>query len=212
LSEGFYSQLMLAILFAFTFMGTVVFFIFSKDIKIKVLLVFLSLLTPLLFFLLHIISMNQAFIFSGVAILISFFFYMRYSIPSVAVIFSAFADIFLTLIVVNLLGIRVSSAGIIAFLMLIGYSVDTDILLTTKAIKRDTGSLNRRLLESFKTGITMTLTSLFAVLVALIVVGPFSPVLSQIFIIMVIGLTFDILNTWLTNVSIIKWYILRKKK
>jgi len=96
--------------------------------------------------------------------------------------------------------------------MLIGYSVDTDILLTTKAIKRTEGSLNKRLFESFKTGITMTLTSLFAVLVALIVVGSFSLILSQIFTIMIIGLSFDIFNTWITNVSIIKWYVLRKQK
>jgi len=212
LSEGFYSQLMLAILFAFTFMGTTVFFIFAKDIKIKILLIFLSLLTPFLFFLLHLISLNQAYIFSGVILLISIFFYIKYSIPSIAVISCAFADIFMTLVVVNLLGIRISSAGIIAFLMLIGYSVDTDILLTTKAIKGDTGTLNRRLFESFKTGITMTLTSLFAVLVALIIIGSLSSVLSQIFTIMVIGLSFDIFNTWLTNVSIIKWYKLRKKK
>ena len=154
-----------------------------------------------------------------IAILIAFalmalvvFIQFKSFIPSIAVISCAFADIFMTLVVVNLLGMQVSSAGIVALLMLIGYSVDTDILLTTKAIKRTEGSLNKRLFESFKTGITMTLTSLFAVLVALIVVGSFSLILSQIFTIMIIGLSFDIFNTWITNVSIIKWYVLRKQK
>jgi preprotein translocase subunit SecF len=212
LGQGFYTQLLLAILFAFTFMGTVVFFIFAKNTRIKVLLAFLSLITPILFFFAHLISINQAFILSGIIILVSLFFYTRHSIPSMAVIACAFADIFMTLIVVNLLGIRISSAGIIAFLMLIGYSVDTDILLTTRAIKRETGTLNNRIFESFKTGITMTLTSLFAVLVAWIIIGSFSSILSQIFMIMVIGLGFDIFNTWLTNVSIVKWYLLRKRK
>jgi preprotein translocase subunit SecF len=84
--------------------------------------------------------------------------------------------------------------------------------LTTKSLKREEGSLNKRIFDSFKTGITMTLTSLFAVLIALVIVGPLSSILSQIFTIMVIGLSFDILNTWLTNVSLIKWYALRKKK
>lgn len=154
------------------------------------------------------ISILIAFVLMALVVFIQF----KSFIPSIAVIFSAFADIFMTLIVVNLLGIQISSAGIVAFLMLIGYSVDTDILLTTKAIKRDIGSLNKRLFESFKTGITMTLTSLIAVLVALIVVGSFSSILSQIFTIMIIGLSFDIFNTWLTNVSIIKWYVLRKQK
>ena len=154
-----------------------------------------------------------------IALLIAFFLmsvvvFLQFKnfIPSIAVIFSAFADIFMTLVVVNLLGMKVSSAGIVAFLMLIGYSIDTDILLTTRTLKRKVGTLNRRILESFKTGITMTLTSLFAVLAALLIVGSFSSILSQIFTIMVIGLSFDILNTWLTNVSIIKWYISKKKK
>jgi preprotein translocase subunit SecF len=111
-----------------------------------------------------------------------------------------------------MLGIQISTAGIVAFLMLIGYSVDTDILLTTKAIKREEGSLNKRIFDSFKTGITMTLTSLVAVLIALIIIGQFSSILSQIFTIMIIGLSFDIFNTWVTNVSIIKWYALKKKK
>ncbi len=211
LGEGFYSQLLLSIIFAFTFMGLVVFFIFSKNTKIKILLAFLSILTPSLFFFGHVISLNESFILSIVVLLVSLFFYVKESIPSVAVIASAFADIFMTLIVVDLAGMHVSSAGIVAFLMLIGYSVDTDILLTTRAVKRDNGSLNQRMFESFKTGITMTLASLFALLAALIIVGPFSSVLSQIFTIMIIGLGFDILNTWLTNVSLVKWYLLRKK-
>jgi preprotein translocase subunit SecF len=149
-----------------------------------------------------------AFVLMALVVFIQF----KSFIPSLIVISCAFADIFMTLTVVNLLGMQVSSAGIVAFLMLIGYSVDTDILLTTKVIKRDVGSLNRRLFESFKTGITMTLTSLFAVLVALIVVGSFSSILSQIFTIMSIGLIFDIFNTWITNASIIKWYAIKRQK
>jgi preprotein translocase subunit SecF len=57
----------------------------------------------------------------------------------------------------------------------------------------------------------MTLTSIFAVLAAFFIVRSFSPVLSQIFFIISLGLMFDIINTWLTNVSILKWYIEKKK-
>lgn len=154
-----------------------------------------------------------------IAVLISFFLmaivvFLQFKtfIPSGAVILSAFADILMTLVVVNLLGMQISSAGIVAILMLIGYSVDTDILLTSKVLKGTEGTVNRKIFDSFKTGITMTLTSLVAVLLALIIVGPLSTVLSQIFTIMVIGLSFDIFNTWITNVSIIKWYVLRKQR
>lgn len=162
LSESFYQQLLIAILFAFAFMAIVVLIIF------------------------------------------------RNFIPSTAVIISAFADIFMTLVLVNILGIHMSSAGIVAFLMLIGYSVDTDILLTTKVLKRE-GPINERISKAFKTGITMTLTSLLAITFALIIVSSFSAVLTQIFTILVIGLAFDLLNTWITNVSILKWHAKNKK-
>ncbi|MFH1325779.1 MAG: protein translocase subunit SecF [archaeon] len=144
-----------------------------------------------------------AFLFMAVVVFIIF----RKFIPSFAVIISAFADIFMTLTVANFLGIKMSSAGIVAFLMLIGYSVDTDILLTNRLLKSHDGSLNERIVRAFKTGITMTLTSLFAIALALILVRSFSNVLNQIFTILVIGLCFDILNTWITNVSLLKWYV-----
>jgi preprotein translocase subunit SecF len=150
------------------------------------------------------IAILIAFIFMAVVVFILF----RTTIPSLAVIISAFADIVMTLVLVNILGIKMSTAGIIAFLMLIGYSVDTDIMLTTRMIKRKEGTLNERTLGALKTGLTMTLTSFFAFLIALIVVSSFSQVLSQIFLILVIGLGFDIINTWITNVSILKWYVL----
>lgn len=158
LSDSFYNQLRLAILFSFIFMAVIVFIIF------------------------------------------------RSFVPSIAVVFSAFADIVLTLSVVNLLGMRVSTAGIVAFLMLIGYSVDTDILLTTRTIKRREGTINSRILSSFKTGITMTLTSLLVVLIGLFLTSSFSKVFSQIFTILTIGLLFDIINTWFFNAGILKWY------
>jgi len=112
----------------------------------------------------------------------------------------------MTLTLTNILGIEMSSAGLVAFLMLIGYSVDTDILLTNRVLKRY-GDLNDKFYKAFKTGITMTLTSLLALVFALFIVSSFSIVLTQIFTVLVIGLGFDILNTWITNASILKWYV-----
>jgi len=154
------------------------------------------------------IAILIAFIFMAIVVFIIF----RTVVPSTAVIISAFADILMTLVLVNILGLKMSSAGIVAFLMLIGYSVDTDILLTTRILKRTEGSINQRIFGAFKTGMTMTLTSLLAVSFALIVVKSFSAVLAQIFTILAIGLCFDLLNTWITNVSILKWYVERKRK
>jgi len=153
------------------------------------------------------IAILIAFVFMAIVVFIIF----RNFVPSMAVIISAFADILMTLVLVNLFGIKMSLGGIVAFLMLIGYSVDTDILLTNRILKRKEGTLNARIFGAFETGITMTLTSLVAIGVALIVVKSFSIVLTQIFTILVIGLVFDIINTWITNVSILKWYVHRKK-
>ena len=153
------------------------------------------------------IAIVISFIFMAIIVFIIF----RTFTPSFAVVISAFADIMMTLAVVNLLGFKVSSAGITAILMLIGYSVDSDIMLTTRLLKRS-GEINTNLYSAFKTGITMTLTSIIALTVALLITQSFSAVLGQIFTILLIGLVFDILNTWTTSASILKWYMEEKNK
>ena len=151
-----------------------------------------------------------AIILSFVLMSIVVFVIFRSRVPSFAVVISAFADIMMTLAAINLLEIKLSSAGITAILMLIGYSVDADIMLTTRLLKRQ-GSIDHNLKQAFKTGITMTLTSIVAISVALFIVQSVSNVLAQIFTILIIGLSFDILNTWITNVSILKWHLEAKK-
>jgi preprotein translocase subunit SecF len=94
--------------------------------------------------------------------------------------------------------------------MLIGYSVDTDILLTSRALKSREGTLNSRIYGAFKTGILMTLTALAAVLPAFFLITGLPDSFRQIFLILSIGLFADIFNTWLTNASIIKWYCNKK--
>ncbi len=157
-------------------------------------------------------QLRLAIIIAFVLMALVAFFVFRTFVPSFAIILSAFADIVMTIIVVDLLGIQLSIAGIIAFLMLIGYSVDTDILLTSRALKNTEGALNERLYDAFKTGITMTLTSIVAVGVSLVIIHGYSEVLKQIFFILLIGLGFDIMNTWFTNAPLLKWYIEAKKK
>ena len=146
-----------------------------------------------------------AFLFMSITVFIIF----KVPIPSLAVIFAAFTDITVTLAVVDLLGLRVSTAGIAAFLMLIGYSVDTDILLTTRVLKRrETGPLNSRMVSAMKTGLTMTLTGIAAMLTAYLIFQ--SPTLKQVFLIILIGLVVDMLATWLGNTGILKWYCKKK--
>ena len=144
------------------------------------------------------------FFFMGIVI----FLYFRDFVPSIAVMLSSASDIIISLAIVNVLGIKLSSAGIAAFLMLIGYSIDTDTLLTIRVIKQKTdGTLNERIYGAFKTGGLMTLTAIAAVAVVLIFTN--SDVLFQIMLILFIGLIVDLMTTWITNVGILRWYLLK---
>ena len=63
---------------------------------------------------------------------------------------------------------------------------------------------------AFKTGIFMTITALAAVLPAFFIITGLPDSFRQIFFILALGLGADIINTWLTNASIIKWYCEKK--
>ena len=91
LGEGFYRQMLKAILFAFLFMAIVVFITF------------------------------------------------RNVIPSLAVMMSGVFDLAATIAVLDLIGLKVSTAGVAALLLILGYSIDTDIVLTTRTLKRKEG-------------------------------------------------------------------------
>ena len=147
-----------------------------------------------------------AFLFMAIVV----FLYFRIPIPSLAVVLAAFSDIIVTIAIVNLTGLKLSSAGIVAFLMLIGYSVDTDILLSTRVLKRKSGNILDGILSALKTGVMMNLTTFAALLIALFFAQ--SIVLKQIMIILLIGLLVDLPNTWLQNAGILRWYLERKIK
>ena len=158
------------------------------------------------FFRESLIALAVAFIFMGLVV----FIYFRTFIPSVAIVLAAFSDMVFALAVINMLGVRVGTAGIAAFLMLIGYSVDTDILLTVRVLKRKEGSVMDRVISSIKTGMTETLTAIVAVTVAMLVTQ--SEVIRQIMLILLLGLIADIFNTWVQNVGLLRIYAEKKAK
>ncbi len=150
-----------------------------------------------------------AMIFSFIGMAIVIFVSFRTFVPAVAVVLSAFADMAMTAATMNIVGIPLSLGTVAALLMLIGYSVDSDILLTNRVLKRQ-GKLNDKLTGAFHTGIIMTSTTLAAA-AAMFVVSWFGSVqiLTEISAVLLIGLIFDVMNTWLTNVGILKWYVLK---
>jgi len=145
-----------------------------------------------------------AFILMGVVVFITF----RVPAPSLAVILAALSDIVVTLAIFNLTGAKLGKGGIAAFLMLIGYSVDTDILLSTKVLKRKFGTVMKRIYSAMKTGLTMNITTITAIIVALIFTQ--SEIIRQIMTILLIGLFVDMVNTWIQNVGILRLYMEKK--
>ncbi len=151
-------------------------------------------------------SLLYAFLFMSIVVIL----YYRNLVAAFNVIFCVFADILVTLAVVNLIGIKINTGGLAAFLMLIGYSVDTDMLLSTRMLKRKDMSMDDRIFSSVKTGFFMTATTLLVVIPALIFSQ--SEVIKQIMLILLIGLFADMVFTWLQNMGLLRLYIERKQK
>ncbi len=151
-------------------------------------------------------ALGFAFLFMSITVFIVF----RDIVPSIAVILAAVSDIIISIAGMSLFGIPLSLASVGAILMLIGYSVDTDILLTTRLLKRKEGTVNERALDAMKTGLTMSISAIAAMtalyLVTIFII-PEAVVLSNIAAVLIIGLVADILVTWLMNLGILKWYL-----
>jgi preprotein translocase subunit SecF len=149
-----------------------------------------------------------AFLLMGVVVFITF----RSPVPSFYVILCAFFDMVITLAVVDVLGIKITTAGIAAFLMLINFSVDSDMLLTARILpkelhgQREPGDTPYQgFVSAFITGMTMTATVFAAVLVAYLFTN--SPDIKQIMVILLIGLIVDMIATWLQNAALCRWYV-----
>lgn len=156
----------------------------------------------------------NALIMAYILMSIVVFFVFRTFVPSGAVILAATCDIIIAAGAMSLLNIKLEPASIAALLMLIGYSVDTDILLTTRLLKHGHGEVNERINSAMKTGLTMATTTLVA-LSALFFVSSFVIRIEELALIasvLILGLMGDLLTTWFTNAGILKWYLSKPKK
>ncbi len=138
------------------------------------------------------------------------FIYFRTFIPSIAILLAAIGDMLVALAFLNLFNIPIGTAGIAAFLMLIGYSVDTDILLTIRVLKRKEGSVDERIASSIKTGVTQTVIAILAMGIGFAMAQ--SDIIRQIMLILIVGLTADLIFTWIQNVSMLRYYLERKER
>ncbi|MBR5142625.1 MAG: protein translocase subunit SecF [Methanocorpusculum sp.] len=145
------------------------------------------------------------FAFIGMAVVV--FIAFRKLLPALAVVFAGVADITITAAAMNIFGIELSLATTAALLMLIGYSVDSNILLTTKVLKRQ-GKLEEKMEGAFHTGFIMTSTTFCAILAMFLVslIGNV-PTLYSISSVLLIGLVCDLIFTWGFNAGMLRLYV-----
>ncbi|MCR3883239.1 protein translocase subunit SecF [Methanotrichaceae archaeon M04Ac] len=157
-----------------------------------------------------------SFLFMAVVVFLIF----RTPFVSMTVILAAFSDIVIAAACMTLAGVDLSLGTVAALLMLIGYSVDSNILLNNRVLKRK-GRTEEKVLGAFKTGIAMTSTTLSAVF-ALFLVSAFSYLVSSSFtqinilfdisVVLIFGLLAGLMNTWVMNSNALRWYLARPKK
>jgi preprotein translocase subunit SecF len=136
------------------------------------------------------------------------FLYFRKVVPALGIIVSGVSNIVGTFAVMSLLGISISTSGIAAILMLLGYSIDSNIVLTARALKRKELALNERIYSAIKTGLTMSVTSIIALFV--LYLASTAAILKTISLILIIGLLLDLMFTWIQNAGILRMYLERK--
>ena len=145
-----------------------------------------------------------ALAFVGMSILVALMF--RTFVPSIAVVASAFSDIVIPLALMNVFGIELTLGAVAALLMIIGYSVDSDILLNNHVIRRH-GSFYDSAYRAMRTGVSMTVTSIAAMSTMAVVAWYLGiPLLDDIALILVFGLCADLMNTYMMNMSLLRWY------
>ena len=156
-----------------------------------------------------------ALVLSFIGMSIVVFIMFRRVVPSLAVILSAASDIIIPVAFMGIFGIELTLGTVAALMMLIGYSVDSDILLTNKVLKRS-GNLDDKISGAMRTGLLMTTTTI-AAFASMFIVSTFLhyiipgvppiPLLSQISLIVLIGLIADVFNTWFLNAGILRMYL-----
>ena len=150
-----------------------------------------------------------AFILISIVVLIIF----RSIVPSFAIVFGAANDIIVALGAMAVFKIPLGVTSIAGLLMLLGYSIDTDVLAGIRILKRSEGTPEDRAYSAFRTGMTMTSAAIlsFAVLFAVSLIA-YVPTYYEIAGVVLFGLIGDIFTTWFGNAVMILMHAKRKRR
>lgn len=145
-----------------------------------------------------------AFILMSIVIFVIY----RNPVSSFGIVFSGLANIVTTLAIVTFFGVSISFAGFAGLLMLIAYTIDTNIVLTTKVLKSNSQDFKIQYRRALKTGVMLIATITITMLIAMMLSS--SKLLVNISQVLVVGFLVDLLFTWVFNAGLLEWWIRRK--
>ncbi|MCS7093673.1 MAG: hypothetical protein RMJ18_00590 [Candidatus Aenigmarchaeota archaeon] len=152
----------------------------------------------------YLLSIAYVLVFIG-----NFFIYRRISVAT-TILLSSFANIIYIFGMTTLLNIPITFAGFTSILLVIAYTIDSNILLSTKLL----GSKIEEFYEQYKktliTGVTISSSLILSMIIVLIFSD--SPFLNNIAQVLLIGFAVDLINTYLLNAGIIEVSVFGKKR
>lgn len=149
----------------------------------------------------------QVAIASIILLTIVVFIFFRELIPSLAIVEAALFDMLTAVALSTLFGFSFTLSTVASLLMLVGFSVDTDVLLTTRVLKRKDKDVLARCNDTLQTGLTVSATVMGAML-AMLIVSYFAQIsiIFEISAVVLFGMVGDLVATWFTNAPILLWY------
>jgi len=157
-------------------------------------------------------SILKIAVWAAVLSTILVFAFFRSVVPSIAVLAGAACDVVIAMGGMGLFGIEFTLASFAALLMLVGFSLDTDILLTTRMLKRK-GDPRENAHDAMKTGLTMSGAAIvaFGALFILSIVTHI-PTYYEISAVALCGLFGDTFATWCLNGVLMLHHMEGKRK
>ncbi|MBS3067358.1 hypothetical protein J4450_01535 [Candidatus Micrarchaeota archaeon] len=150
-------------------------------------------------------------ILSAILSTIFVFLFFRKLIPAAAVIIGSASDVTIALGAMGLFGIPFTLPSFAALLMLVGFSLDTDVLLTKRMLDRP-GNNREKAWGALKTGATMSIAAIIAFAVLFLIANATRiTTYFDISAVALAGLVGDLFATWGINAVLILWYMERKE-
>ena len=148
-----------------------------------------------------------ALLCTSILIVCVIFFLFRSPLPCAAILLALASNFVDTLAALSLMNVELSIPVIGALLMMFGYSIDTNILLTTSVMKkRDNPEVNVK--NARKTGLTVSVTSVISLITIYFLSQNYT--IQVMSLVLCTGLLADIVNTWVQNACILRWFSERK--